>query len=390
MFRNGGSEYAINGDACRLLDVQELLSDSGIGREMHVIVGQGQLDPILHATPEDRRGFIEEAAGVLKHRKRKEKALRKLDAMRGQPHPAAATSPARSAASSSRSAGRPRWPAGPRSIQADAARRPAAAARRRPGRSCARRSSRRSPTRPRCVERRDRGRGRAGRRRQQREADARGGGRARPPGADPRPGDLVPAVRRCASGCRGTAVAGRRAGAPRSAAPSRRTSDRGRDPEELRGRGRAGPRAGGRARRRGRRAPRRRSPPAVAARAAAEDAARRGGAPGRRARSAPPPTGARAWPGWPARSTPRRSRLEAARGRDRPARRRRAPRPAPGPQRAQQDFTALETQVAGLDAGEEGLDAEHEQARRPRSPTPRPRSSAARARSARPSATAPR
>jgi len=83
MFRNGGSEYAINGDSCRLLDVQELLSDSGIGREMHVIVGQGQLDSILHATPEDRRGFIEEAAGVLKHRKRKEKALRKLDATDG-------------------------------------------------------------------------------------------------------------------------------------------------------------------------------------------------------------------------------------------------------------------------------------------------------------------
>ncbi|TIC80834.1 chromosome segregation protein SMC [Nocardioides sp. GY 10127] len=83
MFRSGGSEYAINGTACRLLDVQELLSDSGIGREMHVIVGQGQLDTILHATPEDRRGFIEEAAGVLKHRKRKEKALRKLDACEG-------------------------------------------------------------------------------------------------------------------------------------------------------------------------------------------------------------------------------------------------------------------------------------------------------------------
>jgi len=83
MFRSGGSEYAINGNPCRLLDVQELLSDSGIGREMHVIVGQGQLDTILHATPEDRRGFIEEAAGVLKHRKRKEKALRKLDACDG-------------------------------------------------------------------------------------------------------------------------------------------------------------------------------------------------------------------------------------------------------------------------------------------------------------------
>ena len=83
MFRNGGSEYAINGTPCRLLDVQELLSDSGIGREMHVIVGQGQLDSVLRATPEERRGFIEEAAGVLKHRKRKEKALRKLDATQG-------------------------------------------------------------------------------------------------------------------------------------------------------------------------------------------------------------------------------------------------------------------------------------------------------------------
>ncbi|MEY4062027.1 MAG: hypothetical protein RL602_658, partial [Actinomycetota bacterium] len=81
LFRNGQSEYQINGEASRLLDIQELLSDSGIGREMHVIVGQGQLDAILMATPEERRGFIEEAAGVLKHRKRKEKALRKLDSM---------------------------------------------------------------------------------------------------------------------------------------------------------------------------------------------------------------------------------------------------------------------------------------------------------------------
>jgi predicted ATPase len=81
MFREGSSEYEINGEQVRLLDVQELLSDSGIGREMHVIVGQGQLDTVLNSRPEDRRGFIEEAAGVLKHRKRKEKALRKLDAM---------------------------------------------------------------------------------------------------------------------------------------------------------------------------------------------------------------------------------------------------------------------------------------------------------------------
>ncbi len=81
LFRSGGSEYAINGEPCRLLDVQELLSDSGLGREMHVIVGQGQLDSVLRASPEERRGFIEEAAGILKHRRRKEKTERKIDAM---------------------------------------------------------------------------------------------------------------------------------------------------------------------------------------------------------------------------------------------------------------------------------------------------------------------
>ncbi|MGX1809970.1 chromosome segregation protein SMC [Nocardia sp. NPDC055321] len=81
MFRDGAGEYEINGNTCRLMDVQELLSDSGIGREMHVIVGQGQLSAILESRPEDRRAFIEEAAGVLKHRRRKEKAVRKLDAM---------------------------------------------------------------------------------------------------------------------------------------------------------------------------------------------------------------------------------------------------------------------------------------------------------------------
>jgi chromosome segregation protein len=81
MFRDGASEYEINGSSCRLMDVQELLSDSGIGREMHVIVGQGKLNEILESRPEERRAFIEEAAGVLKHRKRKEKAVRKLEAM---------------------------------------------------------------------------------------------------------------------------------------------------------------------------------------------------------------------------------------------------------------------------------------------------------------------
>lgn len=81
LFRGGGSEYSINNTPCRLLDIQELLSDTGMGRQMHVIVGQGQLDQILAAGPHERRGFIEEAAGVLKHRRRKERALRKLESM---------------------------------------------------------------------------------------------------------------------------------------------------------------------------------------------------------------------------------------------------------------------------------------------------------------------
>ncbi|WEV46191.1 AAA family ATPase [Bifidobacterium sp. ESL0690] len=78
IYRNGGSEYAINGSACRLLDIQELLSDTGLGQQMHVIVGQGRLDEILKADPAGHRAFIEEAAGILKHRKRKERAIRKL------------------------------------------------------------------------------------------------------------------------------------------------------------------------------------------------------------------------------------------------------------------------------------------------------------------------
>ena len=81
MFRDGASEYEINGAKARLMDIQELLSDSGIGREMHIIVGQGKLSEILESRPEDRRSYIEEAAGVLKHRRRKEKAQRKLTGM---------------------------------------------------------------------------------------------------------------------------------------------------------------------------------------------------------------------------------------------------------------------------------------------------------------------
>lgn len=79
LFRTGESEYAINGEACRLLDITELLSDSGIGRELHTLVGQGHIDDILAGSPADRRAVIEDAAGLLKHRKRKEKALRKLE-----------------------------------------------------------------------------------------------------------------------------------------------------------------------------------------------------------------------------------------------------------------------------------------------------------------------
>lgn len=83
LFRSGESEYRLNDVPCRLLDIQELLSDSRIGRTQHVIVGQGQLDSVLNARPEDRRAIIEEAAGVLKYRKRREKAQRRLESTEG-------------------------------------------------------------------------------------------------------------------------------------------------------------------------------------------------------------------------------------------------------------------------------------------------------------------
>lgn len=79
LYRDGSSDYEINGAECRLLDIQELLSDSGVGRHQHVIVGQGQLSEILNAKPEDHRAVIEEAAGILKHRLRKDRALRRLE-----------------------------------------------------------------------------------------------------------------------------------------------------------------------------------------------------------------------------------------------------------------------------------------------------------------------
>ncbi len=83
LFRSGDSEYSINGVPCRLLDIQELLSDSGVGRQQHVIISQGQIDAVLNARAEDRRLIIEEAAGVLKFRRRKEKAERRLTATEG-------------------------------------------------------------------------------------------------------------------------------------------------------------------------------------------------------------------------------------------------------------------------------------------------------------------
>jgi chromosome segregation protein len=83
LWRSGESEYEINGAPCRLLDIQELLSDTGVGRQQHTIVSQAQLDAILAARPEDRRSVIEEAAGVSKHRRRKEKAERRLEATEG-------------------------------------------------------------------------------------------------------------------------------------------------------------------------------------------------------------------------------------------------------------------------------------------------------------------
>ena len=123
LFRTGDSEYQINGVPCRLLDIQELLSDTGIGRQQHVIVGQGQLDTILNSSPADRRAIIEEAAGILKYRKRKERAERRLDVDRGQPAapqrpPARGPAPARTARSARprpRSATAPSSPSSARS-----------------------------------------------------------------------------------------------------------------------------------------------------------------------------------------------------------------------------------------------------------------------------------
>ena len=298
MFRSGGSEYAINGAPCRLLDVQELLSDSGIGREMHVIVGQGQLDTILHATPEDRRGFIEEAAGVLKHRKRKEKALRKLDSTEGNlhrlgdlldrdPSPAQAAGPAgRGGPPGSRRAGRR-----PRRPGAADGRRPRHRPRTRWSRSWPTRrcwSSAASRSRPRSPTPSSRRRALEAALREQlpelsRAQDtwfALSGLRERLRGTQSLAAERV----RNAGGVRG----GGRVAGPR--------------PRPARGRGRPGPRAGAGHRDRGLRASydargRRGRPPCGRGRRG------RGGAPASPGCTGPPPTGARAWPGSTARST---------------------------------------------------------------------------------------
>src|SRR5438067_4351568 len=82
-YRSGASEYRLGGRPCRLLDIQELLSDTGVGRALHTIIGQGSLDEVLSARPEERRQLIEEAAGIAKHRRRRERAERKLAGMEG-------------------------------------------------------------------------------------------------------------------------------------------------------------------------------------------------------------------------------------------------------------------------------------------------------------------
>ena len=109
LFRSGESEYALNGTPCRLLDIQELLSDTGVGRQQHVIVSQGNLDAVLEARPEDRRAIIEEAAGVLKFRRRRERAERPWQPPR-RTSSGSTTWSARSSGRSSRSSGRPRRP----------------------------------------------------------------------------------------------------------------------------------------------------------------------------------------------------------------------------------------------------------------------------------------
>ena len=304
MFRNGGSEYAINGNHCRLLDVQELLSDSGIGREMHVIVGQGQLDSILHATPEDRRGFIEEAAGVLKHRKRKEKALRKLDSTDGNltrlndllTEIRRQLKPLGRQAEVARKA---------QTVQADVR---DARARLLADDLVTARTALQQELADESILRRAPSEVEAGPRRGPRDRGRPRGRAARgPAGAGPGAGDLVRALRPARAAARHASLAAERV---RNAAAQPEVPRRAR-PRRARGRGRAGPRAGARDRRRGRRPPRcprrrrQRTPDSRARRSPRRSAASPGS-------SGPPPTAVRGWPGCTARSTACAVRAAAA------------------------------------------------------------------------------
>ena len=352
MFRDGGSEYAINGQTCRLLDVQELLSDSGIGREMHVIVGQGQLDTILHATPEDRRGFIEEAAGVLKHRKRKEKALRKLDATEGNLTRLADL------------LNEIRRQLKPLGRQAEVARRASVVqmdARDARARLLAddvvhgQGSQEQELADEEALRERRTGVETALATSRTAETELEAGtahGRA---AAGAGPGDLVRSDRRRGSDC------GARRGWRPSGSATGPTSQRRSEPAATPTRWR--PRPSGSA------AQETEIQTEIAGhQQALEQAVRargrgRGGAHATRtagspACSGPLPTAARAWPGCPGRSARCAAGLRPPRTRSAGSAAR-APRRSRA-ERAQHDFTALETRIAGLDAGERGLDAEHE------------------------------
>ena len=79
LYRSGESEYLINGSGCRLKDINELFYDTGIGKEGYSIIGQGQIDKILSGKPEERRELFDEAAGIVKFKRRKNTALKKLE-----------------------------------------------------------------------------------------------------------------------------------------------------------------------------------------------------------------------------------------------------------------------------------------------------------------------
>ena len=355
MFRSGGSEYAINGQSCRLLDVQELLSDSGIGREMHVIVGQGQLDTILHATPEDRRGFIEEAAGVLKHRKRKEKALRKLDATDGN------------LTRLGDLLGEIRRQLKPLGRQAEVARRAAgvqadvrdARARLLADDLVTARTALEQELADETILRRAARGGRGGAGSGPPAGDRARGGAARGPArAGPRPGDLVRAVRAA------RAPARHRSRWPPSGcatprAPTSARSTPGRDPERLEAEA----------------AEVREQEQAIAGEVATQRAALETAVTARRTAEEAAADEERRVAGLLRAAADRREglarlhgqvnalRTRAAAADDEIGRLRVAREEAVArADRAQRDFTALETKVAGLDAGEEGLDAEHESA----------------------------